>query len=67
MCFQELQNNINFPVCFLETVKIILITLTVYAITVKKFETVREFYVSISDHTSQAARVVIFQQWFLLL
>jgi hypothetical protein len=42
------RDNINFPMCFPETVKVILFTLTVYVITIKKFETVREFQVSIS-------------------
>jgi hypothetical protein len=33
--FKNRQDNIKFPVCFSETVKVILFTLTVYAITVK--------------------------------
>jgi hypothetical protein len=37
-----------FRVCFRETVKIMLFILTVYAITVKKYETVREFSVSVT-------------------
>jgi hypothetical protein len=47
--FRSRQDNINFPVCFPETVEIILFTLTVYAVIVKiNFETIREFHVSSS-------------------
>jgi len=36
-----------FPMCFRETIKIMLFILTVCAITVKKYETVRKFGISL--------------------
>jgi hypothetical protein len=36
--FRNRQDNIKFPVCFLETVEVIVFTLTVYAVTVKKIQ-----------------------------
>jgi hypothetical protein len=33
------QDNINFLVCFSQTIEIMLFTLTVYAITIKKIQT----------------------------
>jgi hypothetical protein len=40
------QDNINFPMCFSRNRQNNVITLTVYVITVKKIENVREFHIS---------------------